>query len=187
MSSTFTCVVRALPICLQIRAAKQIAFASRAATRCVAEARQAREAESFLCTADSNIHFEHPICLLQSAAPLRPALSAGLDAFPLYHGHRVFLWNAALRRNLGFLLRVQFDLIAFSTVFLSQHWGGAEHFARVTQRLRDVKRLDAVKIAFPQDEFYCADLYSKFYRMNSASMRFTALPGRRRGRISIAN
>jgi len=95
--------------------------------------------------------------------PLRPALSAGLDAFPLYSGHRVFMWNAALRRNLGFLLRVQFDLIVFSTVLLSQHWGGAEHFARVTRRLRDIKRLDAVKIAFPQDEFYCADLYSEFF------------------------
>ena len=95
--------------------------------------------------------------------PLRPVLSAGLDAFPLYSGHRVFMWNAALRRNLGFLLRVRFDLIVFSTVFLSQHWGGAEHFARVTRRLRDAKRLEAVKIAFPQDEFYCPDLYSEFF------------------------
>jgi hypothetical protein len=73
------------------------------------------------------------------------------------------MWNAGLRRNLGSLLHVRFDLIVFSTLFLSQHWGGAEHFRRVTRRIRDAKRLHAVKIALPQDEFYCPDLYSEFF------------------------
>lgn len=95
--------------------------------------------------------------------PLRPVLSEGLEAFTRYSGHRVFMWNAALRRKLGFLRHVRFELVIFSTVFLSQHWGGAKHFTQVTRRLHDVKRLDAVKIALPQDEFYCADLYSEFF------------------------
>jgi len=95
--------------------------------------------------------------------PLRPVLSAWLDAFPLYSGHRVFMWNAGLRRNLGFLRHVRFDLVVFSTLFLSQHWGGAEHFTRITRRILDTQRLHAVKIALPQDEFYCADLYSDFF------------------------
>ena len=95
--------------------------------------------------------------------PLRPVLSAWLDAFPLYSGHRVFMWNAGLRRNLGCLRHVRFDLIVFSTLFLSQHWGGAEHFRRLTRRMQDIKRIDAVKVALPQDEFYCPDLYSEFF------------------------
>lgn len=95
--------------------------------------------------------------------PLRPVLSAGLGAFALYSGHRVFMWNAALRRNVGSLRHVRFDLIVFSTLFLSQHWGGAEQFTRLTRRIGDIKRLNAVKIALPQDEFYCADLYSEFF------------------------
>lgn len=90
-------------------------------------------------------------------------LSAGLGAFALYSGHRVFMWNAALRRNLGSLRHVRFDLIVFSTLFLSQHWGGAEQFTRLTRRIGDIKRLNAVKVALPQDEFYCADLYSEFF------------------------
>ena len=94
--------------------------------------------------------------------PLRATLSVGVDAFRLYSGHRVFMWNAALRHNLGFLRHVRFDLVIFSTIYLSQHWGGADHFTRITQRLQDVKRLDAVKVALPQDEFFCADLYSEF-------------------------
>lgn len=94
--------------------------------------------------------------------PLRPVLAAGLEAFSLYSGHRVFMWNAAFRRKLGFLRRVRFDLVIFSTLFLSQHWGGAKHFARVARRAQDVKQLDAVKIALPQDEFYFPDLYSQF-------------------------
>lgn len=90
-------------------------------------------------------------------------LSAWLDAFPLYSGHRVFMWNAGLRRNLGSLRHVRFDLIVFSTLFLSQHWGGAEHFTRLTRRIGDIKRLSAVKVALPQDEFYCPDLYCEFF------------------------
>ena len=96
-------------------------------------------------------------------SPLRPTLSAGLDAFRLYSGHRVFMWNAALRRGLGLLRTVRFELVVFSTVFLSQHWGGPRHFERLIERVREVKRLDAVKTAFPQDEFYSPDLYCRFF------------------------
>ena len=98
-----------------------------------------------------------------SQYPLRPTLAASLDAFGLYSGHRVFMWNAAFRRRLGLLSQVRFDLVIFSTLFLSQHWGGAEHFSRMARRVSDVKRLDAVKVALPQDEFYCPDLYSEFF------------------------
>jgi hypothetical protein len=96
-------------------------------------------------------------------SPLRPTLSAGLDAFRLYSGHRVFMWNAALRRGLGLLREVRFELVVFSTVFLSQHWGGPLHFERLIARVRDIGRLDAVKVAFPQDEFYSPDLYCRFF------------------------
>jgi len=106
--------------------------------------------------------FEYPVCLLQSAVSIAPPVVSG--------GATHFAFIAVTAYSCG-MQRCAADWDFFATCdsiwwpsvrFILASIGEADHFTRIMRRLQDVKRLDPIKVALPQDEFYCADLYSEF-------------------------
>jgi len=108
--------------------------------------------------------------------PFRATNWEHLRSFENYSGCRVFYLNLAGKGVPRYVRAVRFDLVIFHTLFLSQHWGGPQHFRRLLQRARALKDLSAVKVMLPQDEFLHSDLYCEFIREFGISAVFSVAP-----------
>ena len=94
--------------------------------------------------------------------PIRTTIEDHLRAFERA-GHRTFYLNVMVRRPPRWLLRLDFDLIVYHTTFLAQRWV-PRHFDKVRRRAAPIARLDAPKVALPQDEFLRTDDVADFVR-----------------------
>jgi hypothetical protein len=83
--------------------------------------------------------------------PMRATLWDQLYCFRHYSEHNCFYLNLSVRSVPWYFKKIKFDLIVFGTVFLANRVV-AEWFEPVLEKARSLKSLDAVKIAFPQDE-----------------------------------
>lgn len=108
-------------------------------------------------------------------APLRAAIRDHLYAFRRYGGRPTVYINLAARTIPTWLDRIPVDAVIFHTILLAQRWQPAV-FERLMERLEPVKRLDAVKIAIPQDEFIQTDLLCRFLREHRVGHVFTCAP-----------
>jgi hypothetical protein len=93
--------------------------------------------------------------------PLRSTSADHLYSFNRYAPHQCFYLNVALRDIPLSFRWIEFDLIVFTTLFLSLRWNRAL-FREMLHKLSALKASDAVKIAQPQDEFLNTDLLCDF-------------------------
>ena len=83
--------------------------------------------------------------------PMRATLWDQLYCFRHYSNHNCFYLNLSVRSVPWYFKKIKFDLIVFGTVFLANRVV-AEWFEPVLEKARALKPLNAVRIAFPQDE-----------------------------------
>ena len=75
-----------------------------------------------------------------------------LYALRRYSERPTIYLNLAVQRPPRWLRRVPLDLVVFHTTFLSKR-GTPAYWARLVERARPLKQLDAVTVALPQDEY----------------------------------
>ncbi|MBD0370369.1 MAG: glycosyltransferase family 1 protein [Pyrinomonadaceae bacterium] len=97
----------------------------------------------------------------KSEYPIRATSADHLYCFKTYSEHNCFYLNVAVRRVPSYLRRVKFDLVVYTTLFLSGRWD-RNGFRETMRRIEPLKSVDAVKVALPQDEFLNTDLLCDF-------------------------
>jgi hypothetical protein len=107
--------------------------------------------------------------------PTRTTILDHLYSFERYSSQRCFYLNLATEKLSGYLLQIPFDLIIFHTNFLSSRWQ-LETFKTLTNKVRPLKNSTAVKIALPQDEFYCTDVVCDFINEFGIDHVFSVTP-----------
>jgi hypothetical protein len=93
--------------------------------------------------------------------PLRVTVSDHLYCFQRYAPHRCFYLNMAVRRPPAYMLKVPFELVIFDNTFLGKRWI-LSLFNHIVEKARPLKRLGAVKVVLPQDEFLNTDVLCDF-------------------------
>jgi hypothetical protein len=111
----------------------------------------------------------------KSEYPIRATSADHLYCFKTYSEHNCFYLNVAVRRVPSYLLRVKFDLIVFTTLFLSGRWD-RNGFRETLRRIAPLKALDAVRVALPQDEFLNTDLLCDFINEFRIDCVFSVAP-----------
>jgi len=107
--------------------------------------------------------------------PMRITLWDQLYSFRHYSDHNCFYLNLSVRRVPWYLKRIKFDLIVFGTLFLATRIV-AEWFEPLRKKAQALKSLDAVKIAFPQDEYQYTDVLSGFIKEFDLDCVFSVAP-----------
>jgi hypothetical protein len=107
--------------------------------------------------------------------PMRATLWDQLYCFQRYSNHNCFYLNLSVRRAGWYLKKIKFDLIIFGTLFLANRMV-AEWFEPILNKARDLKSLNAVKIAFPQDEHAHTAILSDFIREFDIDCIFSVAP-----------
>lgn len=115
------------------------------------------------------------ILYVSNQFPMRATLWDQLYCFRRYSDHNCFYLNFTVRRVPWYLKRIKFDLIVFGTLFLATR-AVDEWFSEPRERARPLKSFDAVKIAFPQDEYLCSDVLADFINEFSIDRVFTLAP-----------
>jgi hypothetical protein len=83
--------------------------------------------------------------------------------------------NLAVRSTPAYLTYVSFDLIIFHTTFLSNRWIPSL-FEELCEKARPLKRIKAIKVALPQDEFIYTDLLCDFINEFEIDHVFSVAP-----------
>lgn len=107
--------------------------------------------------------------------PMRATLWDQLYCFRHYSEHNCFYLNLHVRSVPWYLKHIKFDLIVFGTIFLANRIK-VEWFAPVLEKARALKSLDAVKIAFPQDEHTHTDVLTDFIKEFDVNAVFSVGP-----------
>jgi hypothetical protein len=107
--------------------------------------------------------------------PPRPTKHDHLFCFRRYADARCYYLNLAFSSPAWYLQHVKFDLIIFHTLFFSLRWQRGA-FARYVQKASSLRKIDAVKVALPQDEFINTDMVSGFINEFGISHVFSAAP-----------
>jgi hypothetical protein len=107
--------------------------------------------------------------------PARVATADHLYSFRRYSRDNCFYWNAAFGSVPRYVTNVEFDLIIFQTIFLSERWD-RDAFRLLTNKIAVLKENKAVKVALPQDEFINTDLLSDFINEFDISHVFSVAP-----------
>lgn len=102
--------------------------------------------------------------------PLRASQRDHLFSFRKYAtDHRCYYLNIAFRPSPAYLHLVRFDLIVFTWSFLNSRLD-KRLFPKYLRRLQPLKRMPAIKVGFPQDEFTCMDVLCDF--INEFNLEF---------------
>jgi hypothetical protein len=117
----------------------------------------------------------------QEEFPLRATIRDHLYSFRNYSSDRCFYLNVRTRGVPWYLSKIQFDLIIFHTIFLSARWH-LNAFRDLVNKVRVLKRMDAVKVALPQDDFIHTDILCDFINEFKVNYVFSAAsePDRRK-------
>ena len=109
--------------------------------------------------------------------PMRSTTWEHLRCFQNYASDSVYYLNLALKDVPWYVGTVDFDLIIFHTLFLTNHWGGADYYRNVLmKKVEQFKKSKAVKVMLPQDEFYFSDLYCEFINDFGIDIVFSVAP-----------
>jgi hypothetical protein len=101
------------------------------------------------------------VIFMMNKYPMRATLWDQLYCFRHYSDHNCFYLNLSVRSVPWYLRKVKFDLIVFGTIFLANRIK-AEWFEPMLEKARALKSVDAVKVAFPQDEHTHTDVLMDF-------------------------
>lgn len=115
------------------------------------------------------------ILYVSNRYPMRATLWDQLYCFRRYSDHNCFYLNFTVRRVPWYLKHVKFDLIVFGTLFLATRVVD-EWFRDPRERAQPLKSCDAVRIAFPQDEYLCTDVLADFINEFSVDRVFSLAP-----------
>ena len=96
------------------------------------------------------------ILYVSNQYPMRATLWDQLYCFRHYSNHNCFYLNFSVRRVPWYLRKIKFDLIVFGTMFLATRVVD-EWFRDPRERALPLKSFDALKVAFPQDEYLATD------------------------------
>lgn len=105
--------------------------------------------------------------------PLRATVVDHLYCFRRYSDYNFFYLNLAVRRVPRYLNAIHFDAVIFHTTFLSKRW---VNFNSFLNRARPLKKLNAIKIALPQDEFIKTDMLCDFINEFEIDYVFSVAP-----------
>lgn len=106
---------------------------------------------------------------------LRTTVHDHLYCFQKYSNHDCVYFNAAIRKVPKYLLKMQFDLVIFHTLFLAQRWS-QENFRKLVLKTRRLKEIKATKIIMPQDEFLNTDTLCDFINDYDIDIIFSVMP-----------
>ena len=115
------------------------------------------------------------ILYVSNQYPMRATLWDQLYCFRRYSDHNCFYLNFSVRRVPWYLKKIRFDLIVFGTLFLATR-ATDEWFGDPRERARPLKSFEAVKIAFPQDEYLRTDVLADFIDEFSIDRVFSLSP-----------
>ncbi|HEV7843461.1 MAG TPA: hypothetical protein VGO69_07170, partial [Pyrinomonadaceae bacterium] len=101
------------------------------------------------------------VLFVMNKYPMRVTLWDHLYSFRHYTDHNCFYLNLTVRSVPWYLKKVKFDLIVFGHVFLANRMR-PEWFGPGLEKARALKGMEAVKIAFPQDEHNQTDVLMDF-------------------------
>jgi hypothetical protein len=107
--------------------------------------------------------------------PLRTAIADHLYSFQRYSGSRCVYVNLAARRIPRWIDRLGVTVIVFHTILLAQRWQ-PRVFRKVLARLEPTRRLNATRVAIPQDEFIQTDLLAAFLTDHRVDHVLTCAP-----------
>lgn len=107
--------------------------------------------------------------------PLRASIRDHLYSFRDHTDCQVYYINAAIWGIPRYLMRIDFDLIIFHTIFLSARWTPA-YFAKLVKRVENLKQSRAVKAVLPQDEFYGTVYLNEFIKEFDIDYIFSVAP-----------
>ena len=92
----------------------------------------------------------------RGAYPLRSAIESHLNAWKRYSWHKVVHVNAALADTVGSLADICPDVVILHTSFCGIRWNRGE-YKRLEPVFDQIGKMDALKIAQPQDEYYLVE------------------------------
>lgn len=115
------------------------------------------------------------ILYVSNQYPMRATLWDQLYCFRRYSDHNCFYLNFTVRRVAWYLKHVKFDLIIFGTLFLATR-AADEWFSDPRERAQPLKSFEAVKIAFPQDEYLRTGVLADFINEFSLDWIFSLSP-----------
>jgi hypothetical protein len=93
--------------------------------------------------------------------PIRKTSEDYLFSFRRYSGHRCFYLNLAFSGTPWYLNKIKWDLIIFSHLFTSERWDPT-NFPKIVKKAQPLKKINAIKILFNQDEFLYTDVLCDF-------------------------
>lgn len=99
-----------------------------------------------------------------------------LMAFRRYSADDVYYLNLASKNPPWYVGTVDFDLIVFHTLFLTNHWRGPDRFKAMMKKVEPLKSSRAVKVMLPMDEFYFSKLFCEFVNVLGIDCVFSVAP-----------
>jgi hypothetical protein len=115
------------------------------------------------------------IVYVSNQYPMRATLWDQLYCFRRYSDHNCFYLNFSVRQVPWYLKKIKFDLIVFGTMFLATRVVD-EWFRDPRERALPLNSFDALRIAFPQDEYLATDALSEFIKEFSIDRVFSLAP-----------
>lgn len=115
------------------------------------------------------------IIYVMNKYPMRATLWDQLYCFRHYSNHNCFYLNLSVRSVPWYLEKIKFDIIVFGTLFLANRIR-PEWFEPVLEKARRLKSLDAIKIAFPQDEHTHTNVLMDFLEEFGVEVVFSVGP-----------
>lgn len=107
--------------------------------------------------------------------PTRTTILDHLYSFQRYSGHRCFYWDSSVQSLPRHFHQFPFDLIIFHTSFLSARWD-LPIYRGIVEKSRPLANHPAVKIALPQDEFFCPSAVCDFINEFGINHVFSVAP-----------
>ncbi len=107
--------------------------------------------------------------------PLRTSVADHLYSFQRYTSNQCYYLNVGIWGFPRYLRKIKFDLIIFHTIFLSVRWN-IEKFLALSNKVRILKDVNAIKIALPQDEFLNSDVLCDFINEFGVGHIFSVAP-----------
>jgi len=108
-------------------------------------------------------------------APLRRAISDHLYSFRRYSGRPCIYMNLAIRAVPAWIGELDIDFVILHTTLLSDRWQ-PDDFREVALRMRHLQRVQAPRVAIPQDEFLNTDLLVEVLTEVGVNHVFTCAP-----------
>ncbi|MEK7434588.1 MAG: hypothetical protein AABZ74_15755 [Cyanobacteriota bacterium] len=108
--------------------------------------------------------------------PIRSTMEDHLYCFKKYSNeHNIIYVNVRVTKDLSYLTKINFDLIIFTTMFVCSK-SDLDVFKLIIDRCRVLKKINAIKVMQPQDEFINTDILCDFINEFEINNIFSVAP-----------